>query len=297
MAAAALSYLAAGTTFFTLLSWNGLSDDSSAYLVPLFWVALLVATLGWGLRVLRLPALLVPVVEAVAVGVLLNLHWAVGGALGGLLPTVGSLERTGELMRAAVDAAGQYAAPIPASAPEFAPLMLLSGAVVVLLVDLLACTLRRVPVAGLPLLAAFTAPVSLLGGVSWVSFALAAGFFIFLLAADQADRLGQWGRSLSSSVTDSQPHTVGLATVWPTATRIGFAGIGLAVLAPALLPSTTGLLGSGDGPGSGGGRRRGDAREPDGRRPPGPAPGCRRADARDLHRRPRPGLPPAQRAR
>ena len=36
-----------------------------------------------------------------------------------------------------------------------------SASVVVLLVDLLACTLRRVPLAGLPLLAAFTVPVSL----------------------------------------------------------------------------------------------------------------------------------------
>ena len=101
-----------------------------------------------------------------------------------------------------------------------------------------ACTLRRVPLAGLPLLAAFTAPVSLLGGVSWLTFALAAVSFVLLLAADQASRLGQWGRSLSGPAPPRRRSrtTVGLATLWPTATRIGVAGVGLAVLAPVCCP-------------------------------------------------------------
>ena len=247
----AIAFLAAGTTFFTLLSWDDLSDDSSAYLVPLFWVCLGVAALGLFLRSLRVPAPVVFLGQVVAVGLLVHRHWDVGGALGGWIPTPSSLEEVGELMRGAVDATIRYAAPIPASAVEFAPLMLASGAAVVLVVDLLACTLRRVPLAGLPLLATFTAPVSLLGGVSWVTFALAAVCFVLLLAADQASRLGQWGRSLSGPVTDDQPHSVGLSTVWPTATRIGFAGIGLAVLAPSLLPATSGLLGRDDDTGTG----------------------------------------------
>lgn len=252
-AGAAISFLAAGTSFFTLLSWQGLADDSSAFLVPLFWVAVLVATLGLGLRTIRVPTLLIPAVQVFAVGALVHQYVARGGAVGGWVPTPASLESVGSQLRGAVEAASRYAAPIPTSAPEFAALMLLCGVAVILLVDLFACTLRRVPLAGLPLLAAFTAPVSLLGGVSWLSFALAAICFIFLLAADQAVRLGQWGRSLSGPVTDSQPHTVGLATVWPTATRLGFAGIGLAVLAPALIPATSSLLDGGNGPGSGGG--------------------------------------------
>ena len=200
---------------------------------------------------------------------LVHRSWAVGGALGGWLPTPASLQSVGNLMSGAVDATVRYAAPIPAQATDFPPLMLASGAAVVLLVDLLACTLRRVPLAGLPLLAAFTVPVSVLGGVSWLAFALAAASFVFLLAADQAARLGTWGRSLAGSVTDSQPHSVGLGTVWPTATRIGFAGIGLAVLAPAVLPVGVGTVH---------GRRRhrdrrgrrGDHLEPDARRPPRP---------------------------
>ena len=250
---AAISFLAAGTTFFTLLTWDGLSDDSSAYLVPLFWICVIVASVGLGLRALRTPAVAVVALQALTVALLLHAHWSVGGALGGLVPTPTSLEAVGSLMRVAVDDTVRYAAPIPATATGFPALMLASGAGVVLLVDFFACTLRRVPLAGLPLLAVFTAPVSLLGGVSWVAFALAAGCYVLLLAADQASRLGGWGRSLAGPVTDSQPHTVGLSTVWPTATRIGVAGIGLAVLAPALLPTTSGLLGGDGGIGSGSG--------------------------------------------
>jgi transglutaminase-like putative cysteine protease len=249
---AAIAFLAAGASFFTLLSWDGLSDDSSAYLVPLFWVSLVVAGMGLGLRRVRVPAVAVVLLQVVVVAMLVHRSWGVGGALGGWLPTPASLQSVGNLMSGAVDATVRYAAPIPAQATDFPPLMLASGAAVVLLVDLLACTLRRVPLAGLPLLAAFTVPVSVLGGVSWLAFALAAGSFVFLLAADQAARLGTWGRSLAGSVTDSQPHSVGLGTVWPTATRIGFAGIGLAVLAPAVLPVGVGLFTGGDGTGTGG---------------------------------------------
>lgn len=252
-AGAAISFLTAGTSFFTLLTWDGLSDDSSAYLVPLFWVCLGIAALGFGLRSLRTPAPVVVLLQTVFVAMLVHQHLSVGGALGGLIPTPASFARLGEVMDGAVEASAQYAAPIPAAETDFPPLLLISGAGVALLVDFLACTLRRVPLAGLPMLAVFTAPVSLLGGVSWVVFALAAACFILLLTADQASRLGHWGRSLAGSVADSQPHTVGLGTVLPTATRIGAAGIGLAIVAPLLLPADVGLLGGDGGIGSGGG--------------------------------------------
>ena len=250
---AAVSFLAAGTTFFTLSMWDGLAQRSSAYLMPLFWLALVVAALGFVLRSARVAAPVVVLLQVAVVGLLVHQHWAVGGSLGGWLPTPTSLSSVAELLQRAVESTVRYAAPIPAEAKAFPALMVASGAAVVLLVDLLACTLRRVPLAGLPLLAAFTAPVSLLGGVSWLPFALAAGCFVLLLAADQATRLGQWGRSLSGSATGTEPHTVPLTTVWPTASRIGFAGIGVAVLAPVLLPTSDGWLTGDNGFGPGGG--------------------------------------------
>ena len=126
----------------------------------------------------------------------------------------------------------------------------------VLLVDLLACTLRRVPAAGLPLLAAFTVPVSIVGGVSWVTFAIAALSFTLLLTADQAARLGRWGHTLAPTsredraVVDNQPHQVRLGTLWPSATRFAVAGVAIAVITPALLPQGLDVFGS-DGPGDG----------------------------------------------
>jgi transglutaminase-like putative cysteine protease len=249
---AAIAFLTASASFFTLLTWDGLSDNSTAYLVPLFWICVLVAALGLGLRRLRVPGVAVALLQVVAVALVVHYSWKVGGAFGGWLPTPASLQSVPPLMSGAVDATMEYRAPIPAKATAFPTLMLASGAAIVLLVDLFACTLRRVPLAGLPLLAAFTVPVSVLGGVSWLTFALAAVSFVLLLAADQAARLGTWGRTLTGSVTDSQPHSVGLGTVLPTATRIGAVGIGLAVVAPAVLPIGAGLFDGGPGTGSDG---------------------------------------------
>ena len=57
---------------------------------------------------------------------------------------------------------------------------------VAVLVDFLAFGLRRVPVAGLPLLALYTAPVSILeGGVPWRVFVVGAVSFLALLASEE----------------------------------------------------------------------------------------------------------------
>lgn len=250
----AMAALAAAAAFFTLLSWDGLSNDASAFLVPLFWVAAGVGALGLGLRSVGAPRTVVPLVQLLVVGLALHRAWVPDGPAGGWLPTPASLEAIGELFGRAVEETTQYAAPMPGSATAFPALMLASGAVVVLLVDLLACTLRRVPLAGLPLLAVFTAPVSLVGGVSWLTFVLAGSSFVLLLAAEQAANMGQWGRSLAgAAVVDDQPHQVRLATLWPSATRMGLAGIGIAVVAPLLIPTGNGLLDGNDGIGTGDG--------------------------------------------
>ena len=244
-----LSALATLTTFSTLLSWQGLSLDPSAYLVPLFWFCLGIGLLGLTLRTLPGPTLLVPLIQVAAAGLVLNHWWAPVGPLSGWVPTRGSVEEAIAVLRQAVEEAGNYAAPVPADAVAFLPVMVGAGCLVALGVDFLACTLRRVPLAGLPLLAAFTAPVTILGGVSWTTFALAAISFVFLLTADQAARLAYWGRSLSGAgaqVVEDRPRQIRLGALWPASARLGLAGVGLAVLAPALLPAGPGLL-DGDG--------------------------------------------------
>ncbi|MDX6327500.1 MAG: hypothetical protein QOK15_3854, partial [Nocardioidaceae bacterium] len=254
--ALASAVLAAAASLFTLLSWDGLSDAATGYLVPLFWICAGVTVTGVALRAMGVSRAVVPLVQLLAVTLLLLHRATPDAALGGWLPTAASIQGQAEALHHAVEISNRFAAPIPAQVTGIAPLLLVIGSGLILLVDLLACTLRRPTLAGLPMLAAFTVPVTLVGGVPWVTFALAALSFVFLLTADQAERLGRWGPGESAAggaVRDSQPHEVRLGTLWPGATRVGAVGIGLAVLAPVVVPAGQSLLGNGSGSGAGNG--------------------------------------------
>jgi len=253
-----IAALSGAATYATLLSWRGFSEDSSAYLVPLFWAVLLIAGVGAALRALGINALVVLLVQVAGGGLLLNMRWAGTDSWGGVIPTTDSVLRVGQVVYASGIEAGRWAAPVPEAAINFSPLLLLGGVGVALVADFLAGGLRRIPLAGLPLLAAFTAPVSVLGGVSWLTFCIAALPFVLLLAMDRAAQLARWGNQLSTSpaataqVRDSQPRRVRTGTLWPLASKVGLAGVGLAALAPAVLPSTAGLFTTaGSGRGSG----------------------------------------------
>jgi transglutaminase-like putative cysteine protease len=242
--------LAALATFATLLGWAGFSERSSAYLVPLFWVCVVVAAVGCALRALRTPALVVLVGQ-----LLLLVVWACRVWADTWLPTPTALPLLVDTWRLAVETANMYAAPVNAEVTEFHPLLIVGGAGCAVAVDFLAAGLRRVPLAGLPLLAAYTAPVSLLaGGVSWFVFSLGALAFLALLAADELLRLGRWGSSLAGAgqVEDSQRRRVTGQAVWPAAQRIGVTATGLAVVAPLLVPTLSLGFVDGFGPGAGG---------------------------------------------
>ena len=280
LAVVARSLLAFAATYVTLLSWRGLSEQSSGFLLPLFWAGLALLLGGALLRAVGVPALVVALAQ-VALTAAGTTHWlAPGTGVAGWVPTSRSFDALQERLQGSVDTANSWAAPIPAvDAPSFAPLMLVAGLGVFLLVEVFLGVVRRAPLVGLPLLAAFTAPVSVLQGVSWVVFCLAALAFLLMLAVDQALRLSRWGSALPSSapvptasgagagtatpaggpqtpgaVTDDQPHRVQVSTLWPAASRLAVAGVGIAVLAPAVLPATSGLFdpGAGTGPGEGG---------------------------------------------
>ncbi|WP_162529892.1 transglutaminaseTgpA domain-containing protein [Nocardioides caldifontis] len=258
----ATALLAAGATFFTLLAWDGLSDDASGYLVPLFFICLSVGAMGLALRALRLPRPLVPLTELLIIGLVLHWWWASEFALAGLVPTGDSAGAAFEVLRRSAEATERYAAPVPARETGFAPIMVAAGAAVAVSVDTLACTFRRVPLAGLPLLAAFTVPVAILGGVSWVTFGLAASCFLLLMAAEQVDVIGNWSEPLAgargTAQTSAQSRPPRLRAQWSNASRIGLLGIGVAVAAPVLLPFGDGILGQSLEPriaGAGGGVR------------------------------------------
>ncbi|MGN6576649.1 MAG: DUF3488 domain-containing protein, partial [Nocardioides sp.] len=254
---ALISAVAALTTWVTLLAWSPFSERPSTYLVPLLGMALLVAAAGALLRGARVPVLGVVVLELLLVGLVLHHAWADGlGLLGGWVPTPTSLREVGAVLSASVDASQSYPAPVPKSVPQFPPVLVLAGSATLVLVDLIACGLRRAPVAGLPLLAVYTAPVSILdGGVSWVKFALAAVLFLFLITCQEAGRLAHWGQQVTGSgrFFDTQQTQVSSHAVWSAARKIGFTATGLAVVVPILVPTWSVGLFDGNGPGGGGG--------------------------------------------
>lgn len=248
--------LAALTAWVTLLVWSPFAEQPSTFLVPLAFGALLVAVSGVLLRAARLHPLLVLLVQVLVVGVWLHHRLAGPAATWGWMPNATSLETFRLAFVDAAEVARTYAAPVPAEATAFAPLMIVAGMGMVLLVDFIACTLRRAPVAGLPLLAAYTAPISILdGGVPWAKFAAGALCFLFLIAAQEATRLSQWGRQVSDHrMFDSQSTEVNSQAVWSSARKIGVTATGLSVLVPLLVPTLSLQLfdGFGNGPGGNG---------------------------------------------
>ncbi len=246
------SVLAGLTTWLALWAWGGFVQRPSGYLVPTLGVVLLVAATGTLLRAARTPILLVLVGQLAVVTVWLTHRWAPEAALGGWLPTRSSVRECLALLADSVAAAQSYAAPVSDAVPQIFPILITAGALVAVLVDFLACGLRRVPVAGLPLLALYTAPVSILdGGVSWWVFAAGAVAFLALLVNEEGRRLSHWGRQVSRSgtLTDSGDVEIGTASIRSSARRIGLTATGLAVVAPLVIPTLSGGILSGNGPG------------------------------------------------
>jgi transglutaminase-like putative cysteine protease len=253
-----VSLLAALTTWVTLLAWTSFAEYPAGFMGPLLFGCLLVAVTGMLLRSARVPALLVALAQAVMLLLWLQ-HRFVGGTTLAGLPTPDSVRAMTDVLREAGFAAQAYSSPVPRSVPEFYPLLIVTGSLTALMVDLLAVGLRRAPLAGLPLLAAYTAPVSILdGGVSWLKFAAAALCFLFLIAAEEAQRLSHWGHPLDSRTSDGPPPSapVSQQAVWSSARKIGFTATTLALAVPLMIPTFSGTLfgggnGNGDGEGDG----------------------------------------------
>jgi len=239
----------------TALSWRGFTEAAAAALVPLLGLGLVIALSGALLRRLSAPGAVV-----VAAQVLLGGATACLFLTGSPLPVGAAADDLVRSFQLAGDSATRYAAPVPASAPGIHPLLIAGGLGCLLLVDILTCTLRRVPLAGLPLLAVYSVPVSVLGsGASWWVFVLAAAGFLLLLHLDAADSVTRWGRALEdrdaaagASVDGSDADGFGVRTGAATAgaTALGAGALAFAVLLPLALPTAQlEVFGSGSGPG------------------------------------------------
>ena len=103
-----------------------------------------------------------------------------------------------------------------------------------LLVDIMAGTLRRVPLAGLPLLTIYSIPVSLLGGgVSWIIFTLTTIGFLLMLYLQESRQIARWGRPLGSDGVDPSGFGVSNGALRSSAGAIGAAATALAIVVPS----------------------------------------------------------------
>lgn len=242
--------VAAGTAWLAMYAWRDLTVTPGSFLNPLLVLALAVAGTGTAARWWRWPGPFVVLFEVGITGMLACLFLT-----GSPLPIGGAWAELVDAITDAVDSAQGYAAPVPAEAPPVDPLLIVGGLACLLLVDLLACTLHRAPLAGLPLLAIFTIPVGMVGdAVSWWVFAGTAAGFLGLLFLQESDQVSRWGRPLGLDQETGDPISFGAGAnvVRGTAGLVGGAATALAVLLPVLIPAT-GLHVFDFGPGSGGG--------------------------------------------
>lgn len=242
--------VAAGTTWVALLSWRGFTDRPETFLVPLVVLAAAVAGIGalgrWG---------------RLGVGAVLLLQALVGGMVASYV-VCGSPIPIGEAwgdLRAAVEqavvGAETFAPPVPTSEADVSPLLVGGGLLCLLLVDLLAAGLRRVPLAGLPLLTIYSLPVGLVGiDLTWWVFALSALGFLLLLFRQEAASVGRWGHALEGGDRTATSDGLQSAGVRLSATAVALSATALAVVVPLAVPTLdVRLLDVGRGAGGGDG--------------------------------------------
>ncbi|GAW51395.1 MULTISPECIES: transglutaminaseTgpA domain-containing protein [unclassified Nocardioides] len=245
-----LTATAAGTAWIAMSSWRGFSAVPGGYLNPLMLLAVVVGSTGLVTRWWRFPAPLVVLVQVVVSGIVASLL-----ITGSPIPVGGAWTELHTALSEAVHTANGFAAPVPASAPPLDSVLILSGLGCLLLVDLFACTLHRVPLAGLPLLTIYTIPVSMVGdGISWWIFVLTTAGFLTMLYLQESDQVTRWGRPLGEDRETGDPiaYGAGAHTVRATAGTVGGVATALAVFLPALIPSL-GLHVFDFGPGNGNG--------------------------------------------
>lgn len=224
-----LGVVAFATTWMALTAWQGFLAEPRSLLGRAFVVGIVVVAVGTVLRWRAVPRWLIALAQVVVVTLVLS--WQITGS------PVPSGE-IGHALATAVDTARTYSAPVGPRVPALWPLLLVCAAVFLVLVDTIACTFRRVPGAGLALLAIYSVPSGLLDeGPGWVGFALTALGFLVLLHLDAREHLFRWGRALGPK--DSTPwrhgHPVREAAK-AGAGRIGITATALALVVPLFVP-------------------------------------------------------------
>ncbi|MFG2042618.1 transglutaminaseTgpA domain-containing protein [Dactylosporangium sp. NPDC048998] len=254
-----LTLIAAGSAFLASLPLINVFEHYT-WAIRAFLIVAVMSGVGLLVRSLRAPAW-APTAAMAASG-LLALTWLYRSheEYLGILPSPGTLAHFGQLLRTASEEMSEYATPV-GDREGFLFLATLGVGAVALVVDLFAVVVRRPALAGLPMLAIYSVPVTVdTESTSWLPFALGAIGFLWLLVTDNVDRVRRFGRRFTGDGRDVdlwEPSPLAAA-----GQRLGALSVLAAVLVPLVpfaMPS--GILDSlGAGAGAGGGAGIGNGR-------------------------------------
>src|SRR3954469_24793478 len=190
---ATLSGVAAATTLVSLLTWERFAEEFGRTLGPLFVIAVVVAGTGAVGRWWRLPRAMLVLGQVLLVAMIVCAFVS-----GSPLPIGEAWDRLQVAFQDAVQSANRFAPPVPSTEPPVHPLLIAGGAGCLLLVDILACTLRRVPLAGLPLLTIYSVPVSMTGeSPHWLLYTATAIGFLAMIFLAESEQVARWGPILA----------------------------------------------------------------------------------------------------
>ncbi|MBB5869390.1 transglutaminase-like putative cysteine protease/uncharacterized membrane protein YhaH (DUF805 family) [Allocatelliglobosispora scoriae] len=196
---------------------------------------------------------------AMVLGLLISLTWLFpnGSALLGLVPMPDTFVYFAHLLTQAGTEMRENAPPVH-DLDGLLFLCVLGVGLVAVITDLVAVTLRRPALAGLPMLAIYSVPVAVYSeSIPVLPFIVGAVGFLWLLVSDSVDRVRRFGRRFTGEGRD--------VDVWepsPLASagrRLAIVGVVTAILLPMAMPTFGGGwfgegVGSGDGEGGGPGR-------------------------------------------
>lgn len=170
---------------------------------------------------------------------LLALTWIFpsGDELLAVVPSPDTIAHFGRLLTESVEDTRSHGVPVPDTEPLLFLAVLGIGGVAVV-VDLLSVGLRRPALAGLPMLAIYSVPVAIYAdSVPAVPFVVGAIGYLWLLVADNVDRVRHFGRRFTGDGRD--------VDVWEpsplaaTGRRLAVVGVVAAVLLPLAAPGMT----------------------------------------------------------
>jgi transglutaminase-like putative cysteine protease len=234
-----------GLATFAAATALGSVFDGYAWIFPVLGGIAVVVVISELVRMSPLPAALGPLLAAAGVTAYITATYSGSAAYGHVIPNGASLHVLSTIARQGFHDVDKLSTPVPTH-QGLVLLAVVGIAAVALVVDLLAVTMRRAAVAGLPLLATFALCTSVAkNGVGWVPFVLATTGYLWLLLADSRDRLSRWGRPLGLEGEGRPRFNWSDQEVMPSplsvmGRRIGLSAIAVGVLVPLLIPGLHG---------------------------------------------------------